>query len=213
MSEDDSKNSRSDPNEIEVLTYVESVRLRPQMYVASTDAQGLCELVYLAMLEAVEGIDIKRNVALAGNRVSRIEVTLHADNSVTVADNGRGLPVGECKDTAERVPEVQRILTTGYVPAWNGAATVNALSQQLDVTIWRDGHIWEQSYRKGEPISELRRTGDSEKRGTSMRFLPDQSVFGASRYDADLLAQTLNKFLSKYKDVVVTLTDESKNRG
>ena len=213
MPEEDSKNSRRDPNEIEVLTYVQSVRQRPQMYVGSTDEQGLCELVYLAMLEAVEGVDIKRNVALAGHRASRIEVTLHADNSVTVADNGRGLPVEECKDNAERVPEVQRILTTGYVPAWNGAATVNALSQQFDVTIWRDGHVWEQSYRQGEPISGLRRTGDSEKHGTSMHFRPDQSIFSASKYDADLLTQTLNKFLSKYKDVVVTLTDERERQS
>ena len=179
------------------------------MYIPGTDDEGLCSLLYLTMLEAVDGIDIANGVAVRAHPANQIDVALHGDNSVTVADNGCGLPVAHrTGEIYEPLPEAQRILTTGFTGSYNGAAIVNALSQQFHLTIWRDGHIWEQSYSKGEPISELHQTGETQKHGTSFHFLADSEIFSVNRYDIDRLIPVMNKFVYEYKDMTLTLTDE-----
>jgi hypothetical protein len=212
MPQTDSKHSGADPDEIN-RTFAQAARRRPAMWVGSIGGQGLSHLVYLAMTEAVVGIDLLKHPPAPGERASCVDVTLHTDNSVTVSDNGRGFPVAKLtgKD-AEREgsdePWPQKILTSTFVPAQNGAAIVNAFSRQFQVTMWRDGGVWEQSYREGDPISEVRPLGDTKKHGTSFHFLPDPAIFSVHRYDVELLTPLINKFLSEYPDVVVTLTDE-----
>lgn len=208
MPKTDPENSGG-PSEITVITFAQSVRERPQMYIGSADEQGLYGLIYLAMLEAVEGFDLLNGVLAPASPANQLDVTLHPDNSVTVTDNGRGLPVAQQTGIGyEPLPEAQRILTSGFVPGYNGAATVNALSQQFRVTIWRDGRIWEQSYCRGEPISALCQTGITEKHGTSFNFLPDAEIFRVEGYDVHRLIPVMNEFLARYQDVTVTLTDE-----
>lgn len=199
-----SEESRRAPNDIEVLTFVQAVRRRPQLYVGTTDVKGLCSLVYLAALEAVEG-----TVPLAKARcATSIDIVLHGDNSVTVTDNGFGFPIEENEEDGKRVSLAQKLLTSGFVPSYNAAATINALSERLDVVIRRDGHMWEQNYREGEPVSELRRTGHSDEHGTTLHFFPDKSIFSVTHFDFDCVVQVLNKFVSEYDGVLVTLTDQ-----
>src|SRR5208283_6080302 len=148
---------------ITVLEGLAAVRLRPAMYIGSTGELGLHHLVY-------EVVDNSVDEALAGY-ATRIDVTIHVDNSITVVDNGRGIPVDDMTTNGEKMPAVQVVLTKlhagGKFDASNykvsgglhgvGVSCVNALSEELDVEIWRDGYAWEQDYRKGAPISKLRR--------------------------------------------------------
>ncbi len=200
---------------IKVLEGLEAVRLRPAMYIGSTGEMGLHHLVY-------EVVDNSVDEALAGF-ASHIEVTIHVDNSITVVDDGRGIPVDEkTLDTGEKMPAVQVVLTklhaggkfdsSTYKVSGGlhgvGVSCVNALSEEFDVEIWRDGHTWEQDYSKGAPITKLRQSGTSKKRGTKVHFLPDKSIFTVTEYNYDTLAQRLRELAFLNKGLSISLIDE-----
>ncbi len=200
---------------IKVLEGLEAVRLRPAMYIGSTGEQGLHHLVY-------EVVDNSVDEALAGY-AKFVEVTIHVDNSITVTDDGRGIPVDmKTLDNGERMPAVQVVLTKLHAGGKFDASTykvsgglhgvgvscVNALSEAFNVEIWRDGHTWEQDYSKGAPTTTLRETGTSKRRGTKVQFLPDRSIFTATEYNYDTLAQRLRELAFLNKGLTITLTDE-----
>src|SRR5438105_1625882 len=200
--------------DIKVLEGMEHVRLRPAMYIGSNGETGLHHLVY-------EVVDNSVDEALAGY-AERIEVTIHIDNSVTVVDDGRGIPVDDMVVDGEKIPAAQVVLTKlnagGKFDSSNykvsgglhgvGVSCVNALSQELDVEIWRDGFAWEQDFSKGIPTSKLRKTGASKRRGTKVHFLPDKSIFTVTEYNYDTLAQRLRELAFLNKELEITLTDE-----
>jgi DNA gyrase subunit B len=200
---------------IRILEGLEAVRLRPAMYIGSTGEMGLHHLVY-------EVVDNSVDECLAGY-ATKIDVIIHVDNSVTVVDDGRGIPVDMMPlANGEMMPAVQVVLTKlhagGKFDASNykvsgglhgvGVSCVNALSQEFDVEIWRDGHTWEQDYSCGAPISGLRQAGNTKRRGTKVHFLPDKSIFAVSEYNYDTLAQRLREMAFLNKGLEITLTDE-----
>ena len=200
---------------IKVLEGLEAVRLRPAMYIGSTGEMGLHHLVY-------EVVDNSVDEALAGY-AKHVDVVIHVDNSVTVVDDGRGIPVDLMTlDNGEKMPAVQVVLTKLHAGGKFDASTykvsgglhgvgvscVNALSEAFDVEIWRDGHTWEQDYSKGAPISGLRQAGNSKRRGTKVHFLPDRSIFTVTEYNYDTLAQRLRELAFLNKGLAITLTDE-----
>jgi DNA gyrase subunit B len=200
---------------IKVLGGMEAVRLRPAMYIGSTGEMGLHHLVY-------EVVDNSVDEALAGH-ATQIDVTIHVDNSITVVDDGRGIPVDNMDIDGEKIPAAQVVMTTlhagGKFDASSykvsgglhgvGVSCVNALSEELDLEIWRDGFTWEQTYSKGEPTSKLKKTGAVKaKTGTKVRFLPDRSIFTAIEYSFDTLSQRLRELAFLNKGLVITLTDE-----
>ncbi|HLI75883.1 MAG TPA: DNA gyrase subunit B, partial [Acidobacteriaceae bacterium] len=200
---------------ITILEGLAAVRLRPAMYIGSTGEQGLHHLVY-------EVVDNSVDEALAGY-ATRIDVTVHVDNSITVVDDGRGIPVdNKTLPTGEVMPAVQVVLTMlhagGKFDASNykvsgglhgvGVSCVNALSEEFDVEIWRDGFAWEMDYSKGDPISELRKMGPSKRRGTKVHFLPDKSIFTVTEYNFDTLQSRLRQLAFLNKGIEITLTDE-----
>jgi DNA gyrase subunit B len=200
---------------IKVLEGLEAVRLRPAMYIGSTGEMGLHHLVY-------EVVDNSVDEALAGY-ATRIDVIIHVDNSVTVIDDGRGIPV-DMKTLAngEQMPAVQVVLTILHAGGKFDASTykvsgglhgvgvscVNALSQEFNVEIWRDGFTWEMDFSCGAPTSELRKAGISKKRGTKVHFLPDKTIFTATEYNYDTLSQRLREMAFLNKGLEITLTDE-----
>ena len=200
---------------IKVLEGLEAVRLRPAMYIGSTTEQGLHHLVY-------EVVDNSVDEALAGH-ATRIDVIIHVDNSITVIDDGRGIPVDmKTLPDGTRMPAVQVVLTKLHAGGKFDASTykvsgglhgvgvscVNALSEEFDVEIWRNGHTWQQDYSKGEPISELRQVGNSTRRGTKVHFLPDKTIFSVHEYNYDTLAGRLRQLAFLNKGIEITLTDE-----
>ncbi len=199
---------------IKVLGGMEAVRKRPAMYIGSTGELGLHHLVY-------EVVDNSVDEALAGH-ADKIEVTIHLDNSITVVDNGRGIPVDAMDIDGEKIPAAQVVMTTlhagGKFDASSykvsgglhgvGVSCVNALSEELALEIWRDGFTWEQTYSKGEPTSKLKKAGASKKRGTKVHFVPDKSIFTAIEFNYDTLAQRLRELAFLNKGLLITLTDE-----
>jgi DNA gyrase subunit B len=199
---------------ITVLEGLAAVRLRPAMYIGSTGEQGLHHLVY-------EVVDNSVDEALGGH-ATRIDVTIHVDNSITVVDDGRGIPVDDKVINGEKMPAVQVVLTMlhagGKFDASNykvsgglhgvGVSCVNALSEEFDVEIWRDEHAWEQDYSKGAPISKLRKMGPSKRKGTKVHFLPDKSIFTVTEFNYDTLAQRLRELAFLNKGLEIHLTDE-----
>jgi DNA gyrase subunit B len=199
---------------IKVLGGMEAVRKRPAMYIGSTGEIGLHHLVY-------EVVDNSVDEALA-KYADKIEVTVHLDNSITVVDNGRGIPVDDMDIDGEKVPAAQVVMTTlhagGKFDASSykvsgglhgvGVSCVNALSEELDLEIWRDGFTWEQTYSKGEPTSKLKKAGATKKRGTKVHFLPDKSILTVTEYNFDTLAQRLRELAFLNKGLLITLTDE-----
>jgi len=199
---------------IKVLGGMEAVRKRPAMYIGSTGEMGLHHLVY-------EVVDNSVDEALAGH-ADKIEVTIHLDNSITVVDNGRGIPVDMMDIDGEKIPAAQVVLTklhaggkfdaSSYKVSGGlhgvGVSCVNALSEELDLEIWRDGFTWEQTYSKGDPTSKLKKAGASKKVGTKVHFLPDRTIFTATEYNFDTLAQRLRELAFLNKGLLITLTDE-----
>ncbi|MDR3741738.1 MAG: DNA topoisomerase (ATP-hydrolyzing) subunit B [Terracidiphilus sp.] len=215
LPEQNGNNGNYTGENIKILEGLEAVRLRPAMYIGSTGEMGLHHLVY-------EVVDNSVDEALAGY-AKRIEVTIHVDNSITVTDDGRGIPVDMMPvGNGEMMPAVQVVLTKlhagGKFDASNykvsgglhgvGVSCVNALSQEFYVEVWRDGSTWEQDYSCGAPISELRKAGTSKKRGTKVHFLPDRTIFTATEYNYDTLAQRLRELAFLNKGLEITLTDE-----
>jgi len=200
---------------IKILEGLEAVRLRPAMYIGSTGEMGLHHLVY-------EVVDNSVDEALAGY-AKKIEVVIHVDNSITVVDDGRGIPVDMMNvGNGEMMPAVQVVLTKLHAGGKFDASTykvsgglhgvgvscVNALSQEFNVEIWRDGYTWEMDFSCGLPVSELRKAGTSKRRGTKVHFLPDKSIFTTTEYNYDTLAQRLREMAFLNKGLEITLTDE-----
>ncbi len=208
-------NSTYTSENIKILEGLEAVRLRPAMYIGSTGEMGLHHLVY-------EVVDNSVDEALAGY-AKKIDVVIHVDNSITVIDDGRGIPVDMMPvENGKTMPAVQVVLTKLHAGGKFDASTykvsgglhgvgvscVNALSQEFNVEIWRDGHTWEMDFSCGDPVSELRKAGTSKKRGTRIHFLPDKSIFTATEYSYDTLAQRLRELAFLNKGLEITLTDE-----
>jgi DNA gyrase subunit B len=202
-----------DSSSIKVLEGLEAVRLRPAMYIGSTREQGLHHLVW-------EVVDNSVDEALAGY-CDRVEVTVHVDNSVTVVDNGRGIPV-EIKPEFG-ISAVEVVLTklhaggkfdsNSYKVSGGlhgvGVSCVNALSDQFKVEIWREGRTWEQEYERGVPKGPLTDTGKAgKKRGTKITFHPDPSVMEAHDFNYDTLQKRLRELAFLNKGLTIVLTDE-----
>src|SRR5450432_1659395 len=199
---------------IKVLGGMEAVRKRPAMYIGSTGDLGLHHLVY-------EVVDNSVDEALAGF-ATKIEVTIHLDNSITVIDDGRGIPVDDMVIDGEKVSAAQVVMTTLHAGGkfdsstykvsgglhGVGVSCVNALSEELDLEIWRDGSTWQQTYSKGDPTSKMKKTGVTKNRGTKVHFLPDRSIFTATEYNYDTLAQRLRELAFLNKGLLITLSDE-----
>jgi len=200
---------------IKVLGGMEAVRLRPAMYIGSTGDIGLHHLVY-------EVVDNSVDEALAGY-ADKIDVTIETDNSITVVDNGRGIPVDNMDIDGEKVPAAQVVMTTLHAGGkfdqstykvsgglhGVGVSCVNALSHELDLEIWRDGFTWEQTYAKGVPTSKLKKTGAAKvKTGTKVHFTPDREIFTVTEYNFDTLSQRLRELAFLNRGLTITLTDE-----
>ena len=198
-------------DQIQILEGLEAVRKRPGMYIGSTSAKGLHHLVY-------EIVDNSIDEALAGY-CDTIEVFINADNSVTVRDNGRGIPVGINKKKG--IPAVEVVFTIlhaggkfgggGYKVSGGlhgvGASVVNALSVWLEVDISHEGKIYRQRYERGKVMYPLKVVGDTERRGTEVRFLPDPQIFEETVFDFSLLKQRLREMAFLTKNLKIVLTD------
>ncbi|MFA4908411.1 MAG: ATP-binding protein, partial [Candidatus Omnitrophota bacterium] len=205
-----------DSTKIQVLEGLEAVRRRPAMYIGDTATRGLHHLVY-------EVVDNSIDEALAGV-CDKIEVAIHPDNSVSVSDNGRGIPVDMHK--TEKKPAVEVVLTTLHAggkfdhAAYKvsgglhgvGVSCVNALSEWLEVEVKRDGQIYHQRYEKGRTVSKLTVIGKAKSTGTKVTFKADKEIFKNIEYSYDILSQRLRELAFLNKGLEVLLKDERQEK-
>ena len=199
-------------DKIQVLKGLEAVRKRPAMYIGDTSTRGLHHLVY-------EVVDNSIDESLAGY-CDTISVTIHADNSITVLDNGRGIPVDFHEE--ENMSALQLVLTTlhsggkfdnsSYKVSGGlhgvGVSCVNALSKSLDAEVYLKGQIYAMHFIRGVPQSDLKQIGPTDKRGTKITFLPDDEVFEISEFSFDILSKRLRELAFLNKGITISISDE-----
>ena len=211
MSEEVNKTNYGADN-IQALEGMEHVRMRPSMYIGDVGVRGLHHLVY-------EVVDNSIDEALAGH-CDTIDVVINQDNSISVKDNGRGIPVDLHKK--EGVSALEVVMTKigaggkfdkdSYKVSGGlhgvGVSCVNALSASLKATVFRDGKIWEQEYERGKALYPVKSVGDTAERGTLVTFLPDDEIFTQTReYNYDTLASRLRELAFLNKGITIYLTD------
>ena len=201
-----------DESQIQVLEGLEAVRKRPGMYIGTTSSRGLHHLVY-------EIVDNSIDEALAGF-CSHIEVTINEDNSITVVDNGRGMPVGIHPKMGRSTIEV--IMTVlhaggkfgggGYKESGGlhgvGASVVNALSEACEVTVTREGKVWQQKYSRGNILGDVTQIGESDGHGTKTWFKPDHEIFETTEFEFEILQSRLRELAFLNKGIRITLADK-----
>lgn len=199
-------------SDIQILEGMEAVRKRPGMYIGSTGSKGLHHLVF-------EIVDNSIDEFVVG-QCDTINVIIHQDNSVTVSDNGRGIPV-DMHPMANK-PAIEVIMTTlhsggkfggsGYTISGGlhgvGLSVVSALSSQLQIIVKRDGHIYRQDYKRGKPATELQMQGDTNETGTAIRFFPDPEIFEELIFDREIIIQRLRELAFLNKGLLIKLADE-----
>lgn len=205
-------NEKYDESQIQVLEGLEAVRKRPGMYIGSTSLRGLHHLVY-------EIVDNSIDEALAGF-CKNINVIIHEDNSITVRDDGRGMPVGIHHKM--KIPTVEVIMTIlhaggkfgggGYKVSGGlhgvGASVVNALSKECEVTVRTDGHIWVQKFERGKPVTTLEQIGDTDEHGTTTHFVADDEIFETTDFEYETLCQRLRELAFLNKGINITIEDK-----
>ncbi len=196
---------------IKILQGLEAVRKRPAMYIGSTGTSGLHHLVY-------EVIDNSVDEALAGH-CRRISVTIHLDNSITVVDDGRGIPVDLHPE--KKIPAAEVVMTMLHAGGkfdndsyrvsgglhGVGVSVVNALSERLDLEIRRDGSVYTQSYQRGEPATAFQQAGTTERRGTTITFSPDPDIFETRVFNYETLAQRMRELAFLNQGLEISIED------
>lgn len=211
--EKEAASKKYDATTIQVLEGIEAVRKRPAMYIGDTGKRGLHHLVYEVVDNSIDEV--------MGGYADRIDVVIHADESITVTDNGRGIPVD--MHATQKKPAVEVVLTTLHAGGkfdhrvykvsgglhGVGVSVVNALAEWLEVEVKRDGKIYHQEYKKGHAASKLKTIGDSKSTGTSVTFRPDEEIFTETNiFSYDILSARLRELAFLNKGVKVTLKDE-----
>jgi len=207
---------RYDATTIQVLGGIEAVRKRPAMYIGDTSVKGFHHLVYEVVDNSIDEV--------TGGYCNKIKVTIHTDNSVSVEDNGRGIPV----DIHQKLkkPALEVVLTTLHAggkfdhQAYKvsgglhgvGVSCVNALSEWLDAEVKRDGKISRQSFEKGKTKTNIKTIGKTKQTGTKITFKPDSSIFSVEEFSFDILSQRLRELAFLNKDVEIILEEEAKNK-